>query len=228
MLFNTNYYKTHMQKEKLSETLSGLVGENSLSQRTWDDYLDNSVMPNLPGEEDKVGDYLGKHAIALRSINGQLNNEVATRVNDFKKNYKPIAENSQQLSVNNPDKSVEHADNEKLTDLETRLNKFEKAEAEKRAAKVRTGKLAEVKKVMQKEGSTNETVIGLILPQLEIREDSTTEDLAKTGKSLYDKAYSELYGDSYVPAFGGGSSLSSPKGDKDAYMKHLKETGRIK
>lgn len=227
MLFNTNYYRTHMQKEKLSQTLSGLVGENSLSERTWNDYLDNSVMPNLPSEEDKVGDYLGKHAIALKSINGQLNNEVATRVNEFKKNYKPITENSQQLSVNKQEDSVKQADNEKLTDLETRMQRFEKAEAEKKAAKVKAEKLTEVKKLMLKEGSTNQTVIGLVLPQLEIREDSTAEDLAKTGKSLYDKAYTDLYGDSYVPAFGGGSSPGSQKGDKDAYMKHLKETGRI-
>ncbi|PXV66863.1 hypothetical protein CLV62_104124 [Dysgonomonas alginatilytica] len=217
-----------MEKEKLSADLKGLVGETSLSDRTWNDYLEQSVIPHLPSEEDKIGDYLGKHAIALKSINGQLNNEVATRVNDFKKNYKPVAVNSEQSTVDNPDKSVQHADNEKLTDLETRLQRFEKVEAEKKAAKAKTEKLTEVKKLMQKEGSTNETVIGLILPQLKIREDLTAEDLAKAGKTLYDKAYTDLYGETYVPAFGGNSTLGSQKGDKDAYMKHLKETGRIK
>lgn len=209
-----------MEKEKLSTELRGLVGENSLSERTWNGYLEQSVMPFLPSEEDKRGDYLSKHANALKSISGQLNNEVATRVNDFKKNYVP----DQPKPETEP--KLHDANGEKLTDLEIRLQKFEKAEAEKQAAKAKADKLTEVKKLMMEEGSTNETVIRLILPQLDVREDSTAKDLAKSGKNLYDKTYKDLYGDSYVPAFG-GSYGGGGKKDKEDYMKHLKETGRI-
>ncbi|PXV62371.1 hypothetical protein CLV62_12060 [Dysgonomonas alginatilytica] len=219
-----------MEKEKLSTDLKGLVGETSLSQRTWDDYLEHSVMPFLPTEEDKIGDYISKHANALKSMDGQLNHDVAEKVNDFKKSYKPIAVNSQQPTVDNPDKSgLQNADNEKLTDLESRMQRFEKAEAEKKEAVLKTEKLDEAKKLMQEQGASHETVLNLILPQLQPTEEISVSDLAKKGKEMYDKAYADLYGgDSYVPAFGGGSSNSSTKTSKDAYMKHLRETGRIK
>lgn len=208
-----------MEKEKLSERLVGLVGENSLSDRTWNDYLDNSVIPFLPGEEDKVGDFLTRHATALKSLNGQLNNEVATRVNDFKKNYNPET----QTSNNEP----KPQDDEKLKDIESRLSKFEKAEAEAAATKMRTAKLDEAKKLMKEQGASHETVLNLIIPQLDVSDSITASDLAKKGKELYDKTYSDLYGDSYIPAsnnrFGGNK-----KGDKEAYLQHLRETGRIK
>lgn len=211
-----------MEKEKLSTQLRGLVGENSLSERTWNDYLENSVMPFFPTEEDKQKDYLQRHATTLTSINGQLNNEVATKVNDFKKNYKP-----EPTKPDNEPKP-QHDDNEKLSEIEQRLQRFEKAEAEKQAAKAKNDKLSEVKKLMEKDGSTNQTIIELILPRLDVREDMKAEDLAKTAKGLYDKAYSDLYGDSYVPVYGnGGGYGGNSQKAKDDYLKHLKETGRI-
>ncbi len=116
-----------MEKEKLSQNLSALVGENSLSERTWNDYLENSVIPFLPNDEESKGDFLNKQANVLKSLNGQLNHEVATRVNEFKKNYKP--ENTAKPD-NEPTQPP--IDNEKLTDLEARLNRFEEAEAAKK------------------------------------------------------------------------------------------------
>lgn len=215
-----------MEKEKLSTELRGLVGENSLSDRTWNDYLDNSVMPNLPDEEEKRGDFLTKHANVLKSFNGQLNNEVATRVNDFKKNYKP--EPQKQTVEPEPQKQTPEKSDEKLSDIETRLKKFEDAEAAKQASERKQNLIKDAKKLMKEQGASHETVLELILPQLEIGENTTAEDLAKAGKAKYDKTYSDLYGNSYVPIHGGGSyGGGSTKKDKDSYMQHLKETGRI-
>lgn len=214
-----------MEKEKLSMQLKGLVGENSLSERTWDDYLENSVMPFLPSEEEKAGDFLGKHANVLKSINGQLNNEVATRVNEFKKSYKP--EPQKQVNQPEPQKQPQGISDEKLNELESRLQKFEEAQVAKNAAQRKKMLLDDAKKLMKEQGASNETVLELILAQLEISESSQAEDLAKAGKAGYDKAYSELYGDSYVPVLGGSSYGRGSKKEKDSYMKHLKETGRI-
>lgn len=207
-----------MEKEKLSEQLRGYVGETSLSDRTWNDYLDNSVMPFIPTEEDKVEDFLNRHANALKSINGQLNNEVATKVNDFKKNYKP--------EPIKPDTEPKPQD-DKLKEIESRLQKFEQAESAKQEAAFKSDVLEATKKLMKKEGSTNDTILNLILPQLTISKETTAQELATIGKEMYDKAYSDLYGDSYVPSFNQGFNNGSKKADKDAYRKHLIETGRI-
>lgn len=217
-----------MEKEKLSTELRGMVGENSLSERTWNDYLENSVMPFLPDGEDKMNDFLTKHANALKSINGQLNNEVAAKVNEFKKNYKPLSVSSEQLSVNNPDKPGQNADDEKLNNIEARLQKFEDEQAVKQATEAKQKLLDEAKKRMKEQGASHETVLELILPQLEITGNTTAEDLAKAGKARYDKAYSDLYGDSYVPVnSGGGYGVGISKKDKESYMQHLKDTGRV-
>ncbi|NDV68602.1 hypothetical protein [Dysgonomonas sp. 25] len=210
-----------MEKEKLSTELKGMVGENSLSERTWNDYLDNSVMPFLPSEEDKRGEYLAKHANVLKSFNGQLNNEVATRVNDFKKNYKPDPP-KQTIEPQKPEK-----EDEKLSDIESRLKKFEDAELAKQTAAKKQKMLDDAVMLMKEDGVLDETVLELILPLLEINENTTVEDLAKAGKTKYDKAYAKLNIDSYVPAYGGGYGGGISKKDKDAYMDHLKQTGRI-
>ncbi len=80
---------------------------------------------------------------------------------------------------------------------------------------------------MKEHGAMNDTVLSLILPQLKVSGEISAEELAKQGKRLYDKAYSDLYGDSYVPAHGGGFNGGNRKAEKDAYLKHLKDTGRI-
>lgn len=211
-----------MEKEKLSEELHGKVGENSLSARTWDDYLEHSVIPFLPTEEDKISEYLNSHANVLKSINGQLNHEVASKVNEFKKTYKPEEPNVEPVSTQQPE-----IKETKLDELEARLSKFEQAEIAKNEVSTRTKKLEEVKTLMKEQGASHETVLNLIIPQLEISKDTTLQDLAKKGKQLYDKAYSDLYGDTYVPAFGTGLSTNGKKQSQDAYLKHLKETGRI-
>lgn len=211
-----------MEKEKLSTELQGKVGENSLSTRTWDDYLEQSVIPFLPAEEDKIDDFLNRHANVLKSINGQLNHEVASKVNEFKKVYKPEVPKVEPVPTQQPE-----INDTKLDELEARLSKFEQAEKEKREAANRAKKLDEAKKLMKEQGASHETVLNLVIPQLEVSEETTLQDLAKKGKQLYDKAYSDLYGDTYVPAYGTGLSANGKKQSQDAYMKHLKETGRI-
>lgn len=211
-----------MEKEKLSEQLRGLVGENSLSDRTWDDYLSNSVMPFLPSEKDKINDYLAKHANAIKSLNGQLNNEVASKVNDFKKNYKPEPPKKEDKDPEPP-----KGNDDKLQEIEERLLKFEKADQEKKTAKLKQELLEKVEKELKDQGASNKAILKLILPQLTIDDKTSVEDLTKQGKSMYDETYSDLYGgDNYVPAY--GNSGGGRKGGKDAYMKHLQETGRLK
>lgn len=212
-----------MEKEKLSETLVGMVGENSLTDKTWNDYLENTVIPDIPTDESKIEDYLKRHAKTLKSINGQVNHKIATEVNEFKKSYKP-----EDAVTSNPDNKNPKPENDKLNEIETRLSRFEQEEAIKKTAALKAEKLNEAKKLMKELGASREAVLNLVIPQLNITEDISASDLAKKGKEQYDKAYSDLYGDSYVPVHSSSFAGGSSKQNKDAYMQHLKETGRIK
>jgi len=210
-----------MEKEKLSAQLAELVGENSLSERTWSDYLDNSVMPFLPAGEP-AGEFLDRHANVLKSINGQLNNEIASKVNEFKKNYKPEPVKPDTVPEPQPD-----IKDNKLRELESRLLKFEKQEAEKAERKTREQKLNGAKKLMKEQGASHEAVLELIVPQLTVDADTDIVELARAGKEMYDKAYSNLFSESYIPAQSGSLMNFNKKNSKDAYLKRLKETGRI-
>lgn len=212
-----------MEKEKLSEKLVGMVGENSLTDRTWNEYLDNLVIPDFPTDESKMDDYLKRHANTLKSINGQLNNQIAVQVNEFKKNFKP-----ESASNPNEDDKSKTQQNDKLSDIEKRLSRFEKQEAEKEEAFLRTKKLNEVKELIRKEGGTNDVILNLISWQLNVTNESSVSELAIQGKDLYDKTCSALHtNDSYVPVRGNTFSGGIPQKDKDAYLSHLKETGRL-
>lgn len=212
-----------MEKEKLSNDLKGLVGQNSLSERTWGDYIDNSVLPFVPEDETKVSDFLAKHAAALKSLNGQISHDVASKVDEFKKSYKP-----EPPKPADPPKQPGDEKPEWAKELEAKLAKIEseKTEAEKAATKQKL--LSEAQKLMKDQGADNETVIELITPLLKVEENQTAADLAAKGKALYDDKYKKLFGDGYNPASGGGSGSANKKASNEAYRKHLEETGRIK
>ncbi|SBV91945.1 hypothetical protein [uncultured Dysgonomonas sp.] len=197
-----------MEKEKLSDELKGLVGENSLSERTWNDYIDNSVVPFLPIEEDKISDYLAKHATSLKSLNGQLNYDVAGRVNEFKKTYKP------ETPVNpQPPKPVETKAEPQPDDMpewaKSLLGKVDKIEQEK-SNEAKTAKLdktlSDAKSAIQKDGADNEKILKITFGLLKVDADEPLDSVVKKAKELYNETLSDVYGEGYNPAFGAHNS----------------------
>lgn len=211
-----------MEKEKLSSELRGLVGENGLSDRTWNDYIDNSVIPFIPSEEDKVGDYLAKHAKSLKSLNGQLNYDVAGKVNEFKKTYKPDDPASPQPQPHNDEVS------KKLKELDEFKKSLEnRYESESKAAKInekRNGVLTKLKE----QGADDPEILEFVELKLSIEADSDVNALVTSATQLYNDKYSRVYKGEVNPASGYGNTTAAKKNTKDAYLKHLEETGRIK
>lgn len=210
------------QKEKLSSDLRGLVGENSLSERTWNDYIDNSVIPFIPTEDDKRQDYLSKHANAIKSLSGQLNNEVAGKVNEFKKTYKPEPTSPQPLEplVPNPEPIKE----EIPTWAKSMFDKFDKIEQDKtneaKAAKLKQ-KLSGAREAIQNEGADNDTILNITFGLLKVEENESAEDVIKKAKELYNKTYTDVYGSGYNPA--SGSYNSAPNNQLTAEAKKVRE-----
>lgn len=215
-----------MEKEKLSNELKGLVGENSLSERTWNDYIDNSVFPFLPTEEDKKIDYLAKHANSLKSLNGQLNNEVATRVNEFKKTYRPDVPINPQ-----PQKPIETKIDQKTDDIpewaKSLAGKIDKIEQEKNneaKAAQRKQKLSDAKSAIQKDGADNEKILKITFGLLQVNDDEPLDTVIKKAKDLYNETLSDLYGEGYTPA--GGSASRSVAAQMTAEAKKRQDASR--
>ena len=75
-----------MEQEKILSTLSEKLGETSFSPQTLQTYVE--LNPIAEGSEPDEA-YWNKAVNFLKGMQGQYNHDVATRVEDFKKNYKP-------------------------------------------------------------------------------------------------------------------------------------------
>lgn len=199
-----------MEKEKLSTELKSLAGQTSHSQQTWDSYIDNVVIPFAPTEEDKLPEYLKKHAEYLKTQNGQYgkdiadltNTQVATKVEEFKKNYKPeqTAATQTQPAEQKKDEMPEWA-----KALMGKVDKFERDKMTEAKAAQRSSLIADAKKKATDQGAVDETILSFVLPLINPNDTDTAESLSVTIKSKYDEAYTKLKGGGYSPASGSGS-----------------------
>lgn len=216
-----------MEKEKLSSELKTMVGENGLSDRTWDAYVDNSVIPFLPTEPDKVNDYLTRHAEALKSINGQLNFEVADKVNDFKKNYKPDSPTTQTQTPTQQKEStsVDAEITQQLQELAQFKSAYEKEQLAK-AQKAKLDALLEDAKALAKEqGASDDIVMDLVIPTVFLKDTDFKEAVAIAIKKAYDSTYSKLHGGGYNPA--GFSSNGGGVNSFKAYKERKQKEGKL-
>lgn len=82
-----NLQKTkNMETEKIISTLKEKVGTTTLSDKSISDYVGKNLLPEGTEPDDA---YFNKHADILKSFTGNFNHDVAARVEEFKKNYKP-------------------------------------------------------------------------------------------------------------------------------------------
>lgn len=216
-----------MEKEKLSSELKTMVGENSLSDRTWNDYIENTVMPFLPTEQEKVSDYLTKHANSLKSLNGQLNFDVAGKVNDFKKNYKPDSP-TPQAQTPTQQKEPTGVDSE-ITQQLQELAQFKSAYEKEQLAKAQKAKLdallEDAKALAKEQGASDDIVMDLVIPTVSLKDTDSKEAVAIAIKKAYDSTYSKLHGGGYNPA--GFSSNGGGANSFKAYKERKQKEGKL-
>lgn len=208
-----------MEKEKLSSDLKGLVGENSLSDRTWNDYIDNTVMPYLPSEADKVQEYLAKHATTLKSINGQFSHDVAAKVNEAKKAFVPTPQPQAEPTKAEPAKNNDIP--QWAIDLQNKMEvlETEKANATKDLERLRL--LSAVTSKVKELGADNEALLEMVIGSTQFAENASEDDCIKQVKAKYDEKYSKLYGEGVRPA--GIGTPMKPSGKINAETQKIKD-----
>ena len=107
-----------MEQEKILSTLSEKLGETSFSPQTLQTYVE--LNPIAEGSEPDEA-YWNKAVNFLKGMQGQYNHDVATRVEDFKKNYKPQPTPPTPPTPPVPPKNDDELE-KKLKELEARLD----------------------------------------------------------------------------------------------------------
>lgn len=122
-----------METEKIISTLKEKVGTTTLSDKSIADYVGKNLLPEGTEPDDA---YFDKHADIIKSFTGNFNHDVAAKVEEFKKNYKPQdhvdpnPDDSKKTPVETPpnvDKRYEEL-LKKQEEMEKRWNEKEKAE----------------------------------------------------------------------------------------------------
>jgi hypothetical protein len=133
---NQHKNQTHfMETEKIISNLKSRIGTTSLSDRTLNDY----VNVNLPAEGTEPDEaYFKRHSEVLKSLSGNFNKDVAERVDEFKKNYKPQSSdtsagtsNVAKDGIEDRLKALEDTYNSKLMEMQKHLEEKDKEAAQR-------------------------------------------------------------------------------------------------
>lgn len=172
-----------MEQEKILSTLSEKLGETSFSPQTLQTYVE--LNPIAEGSEPDEA-YWNKAVNFLKGMQGQYNHDVATRVEDFKKNYKP------QQTKN--DDELE----KKLKELEARLD----AEDSK---KVQADLLKKVTAAMKAKQANDDYVLSKTLQGVTFDTKKTVDELVTEFLPKYDAEYKACRGYGTAPRTSDGS-----------------------
>ncbi len=194
-----------MEKEKILSTINEKLTAEGIKtedfQRTFDDYLSE----NLPAEGAEPDDaYWAKHVKILKSLSGQVNHVVASKVEDFKKNYKPSPANNEPPKSNpEPNKEVEEL-KKTVADLTKRLDEKESKQTQEQL-------MSQVKAEMKKQGATDEYVLKQTLRGVILDTKKSIADLAKELLTAYDSEFTACRGKGAAPRNGGASGGAKDK-----------------
>ena len=107
-----------MEQEQILSNLREGLGQTSLSERTISDFA--SVL-EVPEDETLHGDFFSKQVKILKTVEGQLSHDVATKVEDFKKGYKPEVKTVVEQKETKEDAKKSGAENEAVLKIVKRF-----------------------------------------------------------------------------------------------------------
>ena len=207
-----------MEKETLLSTLTEKLGETPLSQRTLDSYISD----NLPADGTEPDEaYWEKHTKFLKSLTGQYRADVAKEIEDFKKKYKPSAEDA--------DKHKGDGDN----DLQKRIEQLEQSlklsakTASENTLRAQVGAMAKSLKV------ANEAMWEDAVKAVTIGENDSADDVTANAKKIYERNLRRYMGEGAAPYGSSGRSGASKeaeeaaKAKREAFKEKMRRAGKL-
>lgn len=204
-----------MEKEQLLSELKTKLGTTSLSERTLSEYVGN-VLPTITSDEQVNDTFYAAHVGILKSIEGQLNKDVADRVKTAKSEWE---KNHPNLNPNpNPNPTdPKNEPNKELEEMKSMIAAMQQKLEAADKAKLSSDMMASVKSAMKAKGATDEAVMLYTFKGENIDTTKSVEELTESYLKTYDANYRTLRGDGASPRNGDGNL----KPQDDSFMKNF-------
>ena len=207
-----------MEQEQILSNLKEGLGQTSLSERTISDFA--SVL-EVPEDETLHSDFFSKQIKILKTVEGQLSHDVATKVEDFKKNFKPV-EQPKQEPKKNEDEIPDY-----VKELRDKLASIENKELEKQKSVQSEQLINSAYEDAKKSGAENEAVLKIVKRFVSVEDGDTPISLKNKIVAQYNETYKELYGEGAAPSSSSGGS-GNKKSSIESTKKYFIQTGRLK
>lgn len=216
-----------MEKEQILSELTTRLGQTSLSSQTLMKYIDLNPLEEGSEPDDT---YFNKATEFLQGLQGQYNHDVATQVEDFKKNYKP-----QPTPDDVKDKPNEGTLAAKLKKMEEELLQLKgEKEAEKKAASINELKAeskSQLKSQIENGGKNicNDEILGIAISDVEITDGMKVEDIVNCAKRNYEKRYKAIFGDGASPSINqfAETGEEQAKSRREAFKELMRSRGKL-
>jgi hypothetical protein len=203
---------------KILSNLREGLGQTSLSERTISDFA--SVL-EVPEDETLHGDFFSKQVKILKTVEGQLSHDVATKVEDFKKSYKPV-EQPKQEPKKNEDEIPDY-----VKELREELASIKNKELEKQKSVQSEQLINSAYEDAKKSGAENEAVLKIVKRFISVEDGDTPISLKNKIVAQYNETYKELYGEGAAPSSSSGGS-GNKKASIESTKQYFRQTGRLK
>lgn len=213
-----------MEKEQLLSELKNKLGTTCLSERTLSEYVAN-ILATVTSDEQVNDTFYAVHVGILKSLDGQLNKDVADRVKsaqgEWEKNrLNPTKPNPNPTEPKNePNKELEEM-KAMLVAMQQKLDAQDKAKAE-------SSLMESVKKAMKAKGATDEAVMLYTFKGESIDITKSVDELTESYLKNYDANYLTLRGDGALPRSGDGQQKSKEDNFIDDYFAKKTIEGRF-
>lgn len=216
-----------MEQEKILSTLSEKLGETSFSPQTLQKYVE--LNPVAEGSEPDEA-YWNNAVGFIKGMQGQYNHDVATRVEDFKKNYKP-----QQSPSNGEEKTEGGALAVQVEELKNELSQLKKErEEEKNAASVHAlmeQSRSQLKSLIENDGKNtcNEEILNIAISDVDITDGMKQEDIVNCAKRNYEKRYKAIFGNGASPNINQFSQASEEQTNsrRESFKERMRAQGKL-
>jgi hypothetical protein len=175
----------------------------------------------VPEDETLHGDFFSKQVKILKTVEGQLSHDVATKVEDFKKSYKPV-EQPKQEPKKNEDEIPDY-----VKELREELASIKNKELEKQKSVQSEQLINSAYEDAKKSGAENEAVLKIVKRFVSVEDGDTPISLKNKIVAQYNETYKELYGEGAAPSSSSGGS-GNKKASIESTKQYFRQTGRLK
>lgn len=214
-----------MEKEQLLSALKAKLGTTCLSERTLSEYVAN-ILPTVTSEEQVNDTFYAVHVGILKSMDGQLNKDVADRVKAAKGEWERQNQNPQP-NPNPIQTEPKNEPNKELEDMKAMIVAMQQKLEEQDKAKLESNLRESVKSAMKAKGATDEAVMMYTFKGESIDTSKSVEELTESYLKNYDANYRVLRGDGALPRNGEGERKAVEDKFMDEYFAKKAVEGRF-